>query len=190
VKVLGINGSPRRDGNTQILLDKALEGAASGGAEIERIDLDRLTFGPCREEEYYAVDDRGFSVIEDDMHQVYREVEACDALILASPIFFGGLSAQMKAMIDRFQCVWVSKFMLNRRMFIRRKAGAFISVEASNREDFFQNAKAIIRNFFALINVRYTGELFCPGMEEKGAVLASPEKIERAVTLGVNLAAK
>ena len=97
MKVLGISGSPRRGGNTDILLDRILEGTESKGAEVEKIILNKLKFVPCQECE--NIKDDGTCIIEDDMQLVYEKIKQSDALILASPIFFGSLSAQTKMMI-------------------------------------------------------------------------------------------
>ncbi len=187
MKVLGICGSPRKGGNTDILLEKALEGARESGAETEKIVLNDLDISPCQEEEYENVNDEGFSVVDDDIHLIYRKINGSDVLILASPIFFGSLSAQTKTMIDRFQCVWLAKFMRNRELFPGKREGAFICVEASHREDFFRNARSIVRHFFATANVRYKEEAFCPGLDKKGAALEHPEYLEKARELGRRL---
>jgi len=187
MKVLGICGSPRKKGNSDLLLDRTLTGARASGADSEKIYLNEMLFRPCQEEEYYAVNSEGLSVVADDMQKVYKQVHECDVFILASPIFFGSLSAQTKAMIDRFQCVWVSRNLLHKQIFTQKKAGAFISVEASLRQDFFRNARSIVKNFFALINVRYSGELLCPGVERRGDVRKIPGLMERAFELGRDL---
>ena len=101
MNILGINGSPRIGGNTDILLDKALEGAKDKGAVIEKIILNTFKFSPCQECE--NIKDDGTCIVEDDMQIIYKKIEEADAVILASPIFFGSLSAQTKMMIDRFQ---------------------------------------------------------------------------------------
>jgi multimeric flavodoxin WrbA len=186
MKVLGINGSPRKGGNTDLLLDKVLEGAGST-VETTKIYLEELDIQPCREEEYYEVDAKGLSVVKDDMHSVFQKVDDCDVLILGSPIFFGSLSAQTKIMIDRFQCVWISKHIFHKHIFTKKKTGAFISVEASHRQDFFHNARLIVKNFFALINARYRGELFCTGLEEKEDVLKFQNYLDQAFKLGRDL---
>jgi multimeric flavodoxin WrbA len=187
MKILGILGSPRKGGNSDTLLDKALEGAKSAGAEIEKIVLDDLDISPVREEEYEKVNDEGFSVVDDDMELVFGKIREADAVVLASPVFFGSLSAQTKTMIDRFQCVWLAKNILKKDMFPTRKKGAFICVEATDREDFFQNARAIVRHFFATVNIEYGKELFCPGCDKKGAVLQRAECLEEAFELGKTL---
>lgn len=184
--VLGINGSPRIGGNTDILLDKALEGAGSKGARTEKIVLNSLKFSPCLECENMR--DDGTCLIEDDLQGVYKKVEEADAVILASPIFFGSLSSQTKMMIDRFQCAWRAKYIFKKDTFKKRKLGAFISVEASNREDFFHNARAIVRNLFATIKAEYKEEFFCPGLDKKGAVLKHAELLKKAFELGERIA--
>jgi multimeric flavodoxin WrbA len=187
MKILGICGSPRKNGNTETLLDKALEGADSSGAKTEKIILNDLDISPCQEREYEEVNEKGFSVVDDDMTQVFRKIDEADGVILASPVFFGSLSAQTKTMIDRFQCVWLSKNIFKKDIFPVRKAGAFICVEATDREDFFQNAKTIVRHFFATVNIDYGEELFCPRCDKKRAVLQRTECLEKAFELGKNL---
>ena len=182
MKILGINGSPRKGGNTDILLDKALEGANSRGVQVEKVVLNSLKFSACQECENLS-DDR-ICIIEDDMQPVYKKIEQADAIILASPIFFGSLSAQTKMMIDRFQCVWRLKQVLKKDVYGKRRVGAFISVEGSNRTDFFDNAKSIVKHFFAMINAVYKDELFCSGINNKGDILKYPDFLQRAFELG------
>jgi len=189
MKMLGICASPRKDGNTDILLGKVLEGARERGVQTEKIFLRDLNILPLEEKEYENVTEEGLSVASDDMRIVFSKIEDCDILVLGSPIFFGSLSAQAKIMIDRFQCVWLAKEILKKEIFQKKKKGAFISVEATNREDFFQNAKSIIRHFFATINVKYDGELFCGGVDTKGKVMENPEVLKKARELGARLAA-
>jgi multimeric flavodoxin WrbA len=182
MKVLGISGSPRIGGNTDILLDKILEGAESKGASTEKVILNTLKFSPCQECE--NIRDDGTCIVEDDMQPVYKKIEQADVIILGSPIFFGSLSAQTKMMIDRFQCAWRAKYILKKDIFKRRCKGAFISVEASDRKDFFDNAKSIVKNFFATINADYKEELLCSGIDEKGKILKHPDILKKAFELG------
>ncbi|MCX5679166.1 MAG: flavodoxin family protein, partial [Candidatus Omnitrophica bacterium] len=119
MKVLGILGSPRRGGNAERLLDKALEGAIACGASAEKISLNELTIRPCQE--CGGCDDTGECVIVDDMSMIYSSVDKADCIILASPIFFGELTAQTKAVIDRFQCRWVKKYRLKKTSGVVKK---------------------------------------------------------------------
>jgi len=187
MKIVGICASPRKNGNTDTLLEKVLAGAKDQGAETEKIVLSDQKILPVSEKEYESVTGEGFSVVQDDMNMVFRKIEECDALVMASPIFFGSISAQAKIMIDRFQCVWLARNTLKKEIFRKEKKGVFVSVEATNREDFFQNAKSIVRHFFATINVKYAGELFCPGVDAKGKVQEKPEVLKEAYELGRSL---
>lgn len=184
--VLGINGSPRPGGNTDILLDKALEGARSRGANVEKVILNDLGFSACQECE--NLKDDGSCIIEDDMQLLYRRIEEADGLILASPVFFGSISAQTKMMIDRFQCAWRAKYILGKDIYKKRKTGAFISVAASDKKEFFENSKSVVKNLFAAINAEYKKELFCRGAEEKGDVLKHPDCLSKAYELGESVA--
>lgn len=184
--VLGLNGSPRPGGNTDILLDKALEGAGSKGAKTEKIVLNLLKFSPCQECGHRR--DDGACLVEDDMQRVYQKINKAEAIILASPIFFGSLSSQTKMMIDRFQCAWRAKYISGQEVFKKKKIGAFISVEGSTRKDFFENARAIVKNLFATINARYQEELFCPGVDAKAAILKHPDYLKKAFILGEKIA--
>ncbi|MBU0682678.1 MAG: flavodoxin family protein [Candidatus Omnitrophota bacterium] len=187
MKILGISASPRMDGNTDIFLNKALDGAIAKGAKTDKIFLRDLRILPIQEAEYEAVNSEGFSVTRDDMEIIYRKLRECDAVILASPIFFGSLSSLAKTMIDRFQCVWLAKNILNKTLYPTQRKGAFICVEASFRVDFFENAKSIVRHFFATTNIKYEKEIFCPGVDKKGKVLEKPGVLQEAYELGIQL---
>ena len=115
MNILGINGSPRIGGNTDILLEKILEGVVSQGGNTEKINLAALKFSPCLE--CVGVRDDGSCIIEDDLQIIYKKIREADVLVLASPIFFGSLSAQTKMMIDRFQCVWRAKNLFKINVF-------------------------------------------------------------------------
>ena len=186
MKVLGINGSPRINGNADLLLDKALQGARSKGADTEKIILNKLKFVPCQECEKMA--DDGECLVKDDMQMVFKKIKEADAIVFVSPVFFGSLSAQSKMMIDRFQCAWRAKYILKKDNGYKKIPGAFISVEGSVRKDFFQNSKAVAKNFFATINAVYKYELFCPAIEAKGDILEHPGYLKEAFDIGVKLA--
>ncbi len=169
-------------GNSDILLDKVLEGAKNKGAKIEKVTLNNLKFSPCQECD--KLRDDGSCIIEDDMQPLYKKIREADALVLASPIFFGSLSAQTKMMIDRFQCLWRAKYILKKDILEKRKEGYFISIEASARKDFFDNAKSIVKNFFVTIGASYKEEFFCTGIDEKGSILKHLDFLKKAFELG------
>lgn len=160
MKVLGIMGSPCVRGNTADLLEAALTGARSADAEVERIDLARLKLNPCLE--CRQCDSRGSCVHDkDEMAAIYSRIRKVDAIVLASPIFFMGVTSQTKAMIDRCQCFWVERYVLGRRVYEgrRRPKGLFISCAGSPRPIVFEPAKHVVKAFFAAIDYEYVGEV-------------------------------
>jgi len=183
--IIGISGSPRIGGNTDILLSKALLGAKAKGADIEKVILNSLKMKPCQE--CLEVGDDGICQVEDDFPPLHEKIKRADAVILASPIFFGSLSAQTKIMVDRFQCYWRYRYILKKVKSEKKKPGAFICIEASTREDFFDNAKSIVKNAFATIGIDYKDELLCPGIDDKGEILKHKNFLEKAFDIGKNL---
>lgn len=182
MKVLGISGSPRRGGNSETLLDQALKGAKYCGLDTEKIILNELKFSPCQECDGCCK--TGKCIIKDDMQIVYKKIEQTENLILASPIFFGSLSAQVKAMIDRCQCLWVAKYVLKNIPRPAKKKGILILASGANREKFFQNAESIVKNFFAVLDIEFKDKLYCPKIDEKGKILKYPECLKKAFTIG------
>lgn len=185
--VLGIMASPRIAGNCDILINKALEAARGNGARTEKIVVNNLHFAACQSCE--NIKDNGKCNIQDDFQRIYAAVMAADSLIVASPIYFGSVTAQLKALIDRFQCHWRAINITKTVDLKTIKQGGFICVQASSRDDFFENAKFILKHFFATIGVQYKDELLCTGINEKGSVLNTPSFLEKAVILGENLSA-
>ncbi len=182
VKVVGLSGSPRRKGNTDLLLDSCLEGVEARGAEIAKIRLNELDIKGCQ-----ACNDcfsDGHCIYDDDMQYLYELLEKLDGLIIASPIFFSGLTSQTKAFIDRCQSLWARKYILDGPIGKeKRRLGAFLSVGA-RKEPRFQNAISSIKALFNAINVEYFGDLTFGGCDEKGAIKKHPTALEEARELG------
>lgn len=105
MKVIAINGSPRKNWNTAQLLENAIEGAKSAGAEIEFIHLYDLDYKGCRSClscKRENTKNYGRCSINDDLKPLFDKIEKADVLILGSPIYFGSLSAEMRAFLERF----------------------------------------------------------------------------------------
>ena len=103
-KIIAINGSPRKNGNTAILLNKALEGAAEAGAETELINLYDLSYKGCIS--CFACKRQGGKsygkcICADDLLPVLKKIEQADALILGSPIYFGTVTGEMRSFMER-----------------------------------------------------------------------------------------
>jgi len=186
LKVLGIMGSPRIKGNTDLLLDEALKGAQSQQAEVEKLVVDKLRIGPCRE--YYGCLRDGNCVIRDDMDDIYPRLLEADGIIVASPMFFYGLSAQLKALIDRCQALWARKYILKHKLSASARKGAFIAVGATQGEKLFDGSILTVSYFFKAIGIDYAGELLVRGVDKRGEIKEHPTALSDAFELGKRLA--
>lgn len=102
-RVLALVGSPRRGGNTDILVDEILKGAREAGAQVEKVMLGDLTIGPCKA--CNACREVGKCIQSDDMESLFDKMKASQVWVLGTPVYWWGPSAQLKAFVDR----WFSK---------------------------------------------------------------------------------
>jgi len=185
MKILGIMGSPRLQGNTDLLLDEALKGAQSVGAETEKLLADRLKVTPCKE--IYQCSKDGTCPLKDDMNLVYEKIIAADAIIVASPIFFYTISPQLLNIISRCQALWARRYIL-KNLNVPLKKGAFIGVGATRGARLFDGPKLTIKYFFDAIGAQYTADLLIRGVDKKGDIRAFPEHLTAAFELGKKIA--
>jgi len=186
MKVLGIMGSPRRQSNTEILLDRALAGAEEMGAEVEKVVASELKVSPCRE--IYACLKDGRCAIKDDMQWLYEELLEADHIIFGSPIFFYGLTSQAKAIVDRCQALWVRRHVLGMGKEDNRiRRGVFISVGATRGNKLFDGATLTVKYFFDAIGVQYADDLLIRGVDGKAQIKEHPTALQYAFRLGQQL---
>ncbi|MBU2609204.1 MAG: flavodoxin family protein [Chloroflexi bacterium] len=184
--VLGIAGSPRRGGNTDILLDEVLEGAASRGARVKKVILAGLKIASCDHSD--ACLKTGKCYIKDDMQSIYQDLEEADVIVLASPIQFMTVTAELKTMIDRCQAFWARKYVLNQPpLGEKERKGLFIAVGGTKFAKLFEPAQATIKALFNTLNVTPAGELLFRGVDEKGAIRQHPEALKQAFEAGQKL---
>ncbi|MGD0886136.1 MAG: flavodoxin family protein [Thermodesulfovibrionales bacterium] len=137
MKVIAFNGSPRKKWNTATLLEKALEGAASQGAETELIHLYDLNFKGCIS--CFACKTRGGRsygrcAVEDDLTPVFRIIEKADAIILGSPIYFGTVSGEMRSFIERLLFPYLTYTDPPQSLFPRKIKTGFIYTMNTTKE--------------------------------------------------------
>ena len=189
IKVLGIAGSPRRDGNTDRLLQQVIAGASSEGAKTKTVVLSDLNISPCRHCD--GCIKTGKCVIDDDMQWLHADLREADRVVLASPIFFMGVTAQAKAMIDRCQALWVIKYVLKIPLALKsdkERSGIFVSVGGTKLHNLFEPAKATVKSWFTTLDIGYAGELLFSGIDERTIDL-HPTALEDAFSIGQKLAA-
>lgn len=134
-------------------------------------------------------DETGQCIIDDEMKDVYNAIKEGDRFILASPIFFFGLTAQIKALIDRTQAIWCDKYLLKRPI----KAGTFarkgllLMVGGMKREAGFKSGQATATAFFRTIDVPEHETLYFSGVDAKGAIKEHPTALIDAYQAGKRL---
>ena len=186
-KVLGIFGSPRRGGNTGLLLEETLKGAAAEGARVEEIHLCDVRISPCTE--CLGCFNDGACVIPDGMQDIYPRLLNADIVILASPIFFYGITGLAKVMVDRCQALWARKYQLHDPApeMERKRKGFFISVGGTKGQRMFEGAVLTVRYFFDTFNAEYSGDLLFRGVDARGEILKNPDALLQAFSAGRKL---
>ncbi len=184
MKVLGIHGSPRRGGNTELLLKELLRGCAEPGAEVEEVFLRNLKISPCLE--IYACKKNGECPINDDMKSLYPKLVEADVLAVASPIFFYSVSAHLKCLIDRSQALWARKYILKRPVSPGkpRRIGLFLAVGGSRGMKVFDGALLTMKYFFDALDVTFHRSLLVKEVDGKGEILNHPTAMAEAYELG------
>jgi multimeric flavodoxin WrbA len=187
-KVLGIFGSPRKGGNTERLLEEALKGAEKEGADVEQLHIVRFHITPCTE--CLQCLEKGECIIQDDMQKIYPKLLESDIIILASPIFFYGVTAWAKALVDRTQALWARKYILKDPSLGKegkRRKGFLISVGGTKGQKVFDGAILTAKYFFDVLNADYAGELVFRNMDAQGDILKQPDALRQAFESGRKL---
>jgi len=186
--VLGLMGSPRRQGNTDLLLAAFLEGARAKGAEVLKVDVAFKNIAPCQECRF--CEQHGFCrQHDDDMREIYHLLRRADVVVIATPIFFYGPSAQLKALIDRSQAFWARRHVMKltdpKAPF---RKGFLLAVGATKGKDLFAGTSLTAKYFFDAVGARYEGFLGFRQMEEPGAIASHSTALADAKKKGVELA--
>ncbi len=176
ITVLGISGSPRRHGNTETLLDAVLEGAREAGADVEKVVLRPLDYASCRG--CNACHRNGVCVISDELAPVFEKIAAADVLVLASPIYSMGITAEAKGLIDRAQYLWARRFILKNLYFTaehtRRHKGILVSTAGLGWENVFDAAFPAITAFFNTTGFEYWDNVIANDLDRYGGIAGHP----------------
>lgn len=187
-KVLGLMGSPRAGQHTDTMLQTLLHGATAAGAVTERLSVANLSIKPCQS--CYACAKLGHCVVKDQMQHVYKKLAEADVIVLASPLYFFGLSAQLKALVDRCQVCWSRQNELQLPPLdpVKRRIGFFLaSGGAPNRGGTnFDPAIAIAKVFFIALGAEYAGEMVIANTDTI-ALADRPEDLDKLHALGQSL---
>ena len=183
MNILLLNGSPRQGGNTQILLDHVLAGIQASGKEAELLRLAEMRIAPCTA--CGVCEQSGLCALHDDMGALVEKIARVQHLVIGSPMYFYGLTAQAKTFVDRCQVFWSRKYVLGQESTdTAEQCGYFVGVGATGGVKCFDCARLTLRYAFDAMNRRFQGEVVAQGVDALGAVAEKPEALQAAFALG------
>ncbi|MGA2227032.1 MAG: flavodoxin family protein [Syntrophobacteraceae bacterium] len=185
--LLAIFGSPRKDGNTDLMMNSFLDGALSvPGVEVKKIYVRELVMSGCLSCGY--CDEHGVCVQQDDMQKVYPFFDTAERIVIASPIYFYGLSGQAKLLVDRSQATFMRKYKAKTQGHTPgtsdKRKGFFLCAGATRGKRLFDCPSLTVRYFFDAIGVEFAGEVCFREMDQKGAIVSHPTALEECRKAG------
>lgn len=176
--VLGLQGSPRKNGNTSFLLSAFLKEAKALGAQTYVVEVAKKNIVPCKE--YTVCEKKGFCPIDDDMnHEIYPLLRQADVIVAATPIFFYNTTAQLKALIDRCQALWARKYKLKLNDPGRKlRRGFLLALGATKGKNLFEGVSLTAKYFFDAVGASYEGSLTYRSIEKPGDMEKHPTVLE------------
>ncbi len=183
--VLGLQGSPRKKGNTNYLLTTFMNEAQKLGARTHVIQAAKKNIKPCIGCGY--CEKNGYCVTQDDdmKPEIYPLLREADVIVLASPIYFYNVTAQIKALIDRSQALWSRKYKLNLTDPARNyRRGFLLSLGATRGKNLFEGVHLTAKYFYDAVAASYEGGLTYWRIENPGEMEKHPtmhEEVRDAV---------
>jgi putative NADPH-quinone reductase len=189
MKIIGILGSPLTEGNTALLLDRALKGAEDAGCIVEKIVLVNLDFQACQEMMFCQ--DHETCILDDDVQALYPKLKEMDGLIVATPVMTMGIPGKLKSFIDRFQVFFMAKYVRKKPLVSDEKKqwrkGLFICISGMKIPEVFVGAKLTMKAFFDIIDCQYSDELLINDMDTIRNLREQPDILEEAYKKGFAL---
>ena len=177
--ILGLQGSPRKNGNATDLLSAFLDECEKLGARTQSLDVPRMKILPCQE--CGTCERKGRCPIDDDMQQVYPLLRQADLIVLATPVFFYGATAQLKALVDRAQCLWSRRYVLKLTdPGQKSRVGFSLGVGATKGKDLFDGIDLMAKYFFDAVDAAYAGSLNYRQVEAPGDIRKHPTALKDA----------
>lgn len=188
VNLLSVTGSPRPHGNTAALLTALLAGAETAGAQLDHIDACKIDISGCSGCNACAI--TGKCVVQDDMQSIFQRMGQADIIILTSPLYFMGISGQLKLLVDRCQTCWSRRYVLQVPALLPKKQrqGFFLATGgAPNKKGTnFEPAIQTASFFFDALEVDNLGEMVVAGTDHL-PVNKQPELLAKATAIGQKL---
>lgn len=175
-KILILSGSPRKNGNSDLLCDEFLRGAVESGNEVEKIRVGEKKIGYCQA--CYYCKDHSECVIKDDMAVILQKMIDADVIVFASPVYFYSIDAQLKALIDRTLARWTE---------VKNKELYYIITCADNDLKAQDTTLACFRGYADCVEgAKEMGVIYGIGVYEKGEIKDTP-MMKQAYQMGRNV---
>lgn len=159
-KILILSGSPRKNGNSDLLCDEFAKGATEAGHIVEKIRVAEKNIGFCRG--CYACKKEGVCAIKDDMAEILQKIIDADVIVLASPVYFYSIDAQLKALIDRTVARWLE---------VRDKEFYYIVTAADEGRESAESTLGCFRGYADCVKgAKEMGVIYGMGAYEKGEI--------------------
>ena len=163
-KVLILSGSPRKGGNSDLLCDEFMRGAEESGNQTEKIRVAEKNIGYCKG--CYACKKDGICAVKDDMAEILAKMHSADVIVLASPVYFYSIDAQLKAVIDRTVAQWTK---------LKNKEFYYIMTAAEDSGTVMNCTLECMRGFAACLSGSVEkGVISGKGVYEKGEIKNTP----------------
>jgi multimeric flavodoxin WrbA len=170
MNIAAFNGSPRKGGNTELLLEQAVNLAKKAGHVVTTYLLNDMDIKTCQD--CGGCETTGQCIYDDDMTFITSALRQSDRIILASPIFFFGLSAQTKIVIDRCQSFWCEKYLLKQPIpeGDNKRRGLLILVGGMRNDIGIKSGEATAKAFFRTVSIGEHHTVSFLGVDAKGAI--------------------
>jgi multimeric flavodoxin WrbA len=181
-KILGVVGSPRRKGNTHLLVSSILDGAEAGGASTEIIFLNDLKIREC--DGCHICWTGKHCSKKDDMNRLYPQIIQSDVIVFGTPVYWYGPTALMKCFVDRF----VYFNCPENREKIR---GKFAAIAVPFEEETLKTAALLVKFFeksLGYLEMNLTAKILVPGVSRRGDIMKKRNVLQKAYRLGLKLA--
>lgn len=176
-RVLILSGSPRKDGNSDILCDEFARGAAESGNSVEKVRVAEKKIAPCSAC-YHCKNSGGKCVFDDDMTELMQKIIDADVLVLASPVYFYSIDAQLKAVIDRTVARWLE---------VKDKEFCYIVTMADEELSSADTTLACFRGYADCVSgAKEIGVIIGNGVYEKGEIKNS-DCLRQAYEMGKSI---
>lgn len=146
MKALVFTGCTRKNGKTETLLNRFISGLKDSNCEVEIIDAVKTRVSPCTG--CLSCEKTGNCIIKDEMQEIYQKVEEANIIVVASPVYFASVTAQLKAMIDRFQTLFSRRYILKTNTETKRKGYLIFTAGLSNPKEII--SMEVTTKFFML----------------------------------------